>query len=130
MDLTTVSDAAIAAMTTHALPGVAVAAKAEQARRSAVMARIREAQRPFREAQEAAAQAERERQQAAREAVAQARRDATEAMLKRWFLAAGGTEAQWEVEKRAVIAEHRRRQVFGGGTADARARIANAARYG
>jgi hypothetical protein len=124
------SDEALAKMTDHPLPGVAEAAKAEQARRTEVMTRIREAQRPFRDAQAAAAQAERERQQAVREAIEQARRDATEALLRRRFLAAGGTPAQWQDEKADIIAEQRRRQVFDGDPVDERARAASAARYG
>ncbi len=53
-----------------------------------------------------------------------------EATLRRRFLAAGGSDAEWATERDAVIAEHRRQSVMAGETTDDRARALNAQRYG
>jgi len=58
-----------------------------------------------------------------------ARREADKAMLRRHFIAAGGSSVEWEAEKDEVIREHRRRQVAGAETADDRARQESARRF-
>lgn len=83
----------------------------------------------IRAAREAKERSEREKQQAAQEARQQAKRDETEALLKRRFRSAGGSEADWAKEKDAVIAAHRRRQIAQAETDDDRARQAHAALY-
>ena len=88
-------------------------------------------------AREGAARAERERKARAErarvESEQQAKREteraATEGMLHQRFIAAGGTEAEWTVEKADLLAEHRRRQIIEAETADGRARAAQAERY-
>ena len=75
------------------------------------------------------AQAERDRVESARQAKRETERTATEGMLYQRFIAAGGTEAEWTVEKDGVLAEHRRRHVAEAETADDRARAAQARMY-
>jgi hypothetical protein len=104
----------------------------EQKRRSEMRAKhdeIRERQRPFLEAQEAARKAEEDRRATEHEAAEEQKRAETEAMLKRRFLAVGGTEAEWQTEQGAVLAEHRRRAVMEAQTPDDAARALNSSRY-
>lgn len=53
----------------------------------------------------------------------------TEAMLRRRFIAAGGSASEWESEKADVISEHRRRLVAQGDAEEAAKRAAQAPLY-
>lgn len=111
-------------------PGIVDLAKAEQARRQEWREEHAKRTAGWRAEQQARRDAEEVARKAKREAAEQAQREETEAMLKRRFVSAGSSEAEWEREKAAVVAEHRRRQVAAAVTADDRARAANRARYG
>ena len=78
---------------------------------------------------EAKEQEARERREAEAEQKRQAKNAETEAMLRRRFLTAGGSAAEWEVEKSKILGEYRRRQMTEQETADDRARAAHRARY-
>jgi hypothetical protein len=96
-------------------------AHARNARTTARAAEIR--------AEREAAAAERHAQAAAiAEQRQAAQRAELEATLKRRFVAAGGTSAEWETEKDAVLAEHRRRATADDGL-EARARQAQSSLY-
>lgn len=78
-------------------------------------------------------EAKRQAERAAVEAEAEARRQKqngeTEQMLRRRFLAAGGSEAEWQAERAEVISEHRRRLIAEGDATEQAKRKAQAVLY-
>lgn len=88
-----------------------------------------EATERIRAEREAKRQAERDAAAARAEAKRQEQNAATEAMLRRRFLSAGGSPEEWEAEKTDILVEHRRRLVAEGDTAEERARAAHAQLY-
>lgn len=78
-----------------------------------------------------AADEQAKRDAAAREAEAkrEAKNAETEALLRKRFLAAGGSPAEWEAEREDVLREHRRRAVAEGEKAEAEAQRAQSRLY-
>ncbi len=83
----------------------------------------------IRDDREAKKQAERDAAAAKEEARRQQKNGETEAMLRRRFIAAGGSEAEWQQEKANILVEHRRRVIAQGDAEEARARAEQGARY-
>ena len=71
---------------------------------------------------EAREQAERDRLAAEAERKRQAKNAESEALLKKRFLTAGGSEQEWESEKATILSEHRRAQMSEAERRDAEAR--------
>lgn len=83
----------------------------------------------IRDDREAKKQAERDAAAAREEERRQKQNAETEQMLRRRFLTAGGSEAEWQAEKQDIVAEYRRRQVTQGDVAEQQKRQAQAQLY-
>lgn len=110
-------------------PLVLESRQAEWDEANARLDRIKKGNAEARAKREADEQKKRDAASAEAEAKRQKSNVETEAMLRRRFLSAGGSEAEWDAEKAEIISEHRRRAVAAGDAAEEQKRAAQAVLY-